>query len=126
MEFLINVLQRTGCGWLLDVTNVYANARNHGYDAYDFVREVIPHAPKVEMHLAGGIYNEELGLYIDSHSEAISDDIWDLYRFSLDAGRGKVQAAFIERDANFPDEAGWRSEIQKVRQIAEEVENQPC
>lgn len=124
MEFLIKVLDRTGCGWLLDVTNVHANSRNHGYDAFEFVREVMPHAPRVEMHLAGGFYNEELGLYIDSHSESISDDIWDLYRYSLEVGHGKVEAAFIERDQNFPDEAGWRSEIRKVRRIAEEVEAQ--
>ena len=32
-EFLAKVLQKTGCGWLLDVTNVYANARNFVYDA---------------------------------------------------------------------------------------------
>lgn len=121
-EFLTRVLRRTGCGWLLDVTNVYANSRNFGYDAREFISEVMPHAPRVEMHLAGGFYSERFGMYIDSHSEPISDDIWDLYRFALQAGRGKVRAVFIERDDNFPNEAGWRSEIRQVRQIAQDVE----
>jgi uncharacterized protein (UPF0276 family) len=120
-EFLARVLERTGCGWLLDVTNVYANARNFGYDARAFIREVMPLAPCVEMHLAGGYYHEAWNLYIDSHSEPIPDDVFELYRFALDVGRGKVQSVFVERDANFPDEAGWRGEIRKVRQIAEEV-----
>jgi hypothetical protein len=29
---------------------------------------------------------------------------------------------FVERDQDFPDEAGWRSEIRRVREIAEQVE----
>ena len=124
-EFLVKVLERTGCGWLLDVTNVYANARNHGYDADEFVRQVMAAAPRVEMHLAGGYVQEKTGLYIDSHSEPISDEIWELYRRSLRQGCGKVDAVFIERDAKFPDEAGWRAEVRQARRIAEEVEALP-
>jgi len=41
-------------------------------------------------------------------------------------GRGKVDAVFIERDQNFPDETGWRSEVREVRRIAEEVCGQPA
>src|SRR5262249_48866724 len=41
-EFLTRVLERTGCGWLLDVTNLYANARNHGFDALAFLRQAVP------------------------------------------------------------------------------------
>ncbi|VTR96078.1 Uncharacterized protein OS=Planctomyces brasiliensis (strain ATCC 49424 / DSM 5305 / JCM 21570 / NBRC 103401 / IFAM 1448) GN=Plabr_3606 PE=4 SV=1: DUF692 [Gemmata massiliana] len=121
-EFLIRTLQRTGCGWLLDVTNVYANSVNHKYDPYEFIREVMPFAPRVEMHLAGGLFNERLSTYVDSHSEPIPKEVWDLYRYSLEQGRGKVEAVFIERDANFPDETGWRSEVRTARDIALEVE----
>jgi uncharacterized protein (UPF0276 family) len=124
-EFLIRILERTGCGWLLDVTNVYANARNHGYDAAGFIREVLAAAPRVAMHLAGGFYNERAGRYIDSHSRPVPDEVWDLYRYALTVGRGKVEAVFIERDQDFPDEAGWRSEVRQARRIAEEVEALP-
>jgi uncharacterized protein (UPF0276 family) len=124
-EFLVKMLERTGCGWLLDVTNVYANALNHRNDAREFVRQVTAAAPRIEMHLAGGYLDEETGMYIDSHSEPISDAIWDLYRYSLQVGRGKVDAVFIERDQNFPDEAGWRAEVRQARRIAEEVEARP-
>lgn len=121
-EFLIKILKRTGCGWLLDVTNVYANSVNHHYDPYAFVDAVMPVAPRVEMHLAGGFVSEDTGEYIDSHSEPIHEEVWDLYRYSLEKGRGKVDAVFIERDANFPDDRGWRDEVYKVRRIALEVE----
>jgi hypothetical protein len=120
-EFLGSLLERTGCGWLLDVTNVYANAVNHGFDSHDFIREVMTAAGRVQMHLAGGYFDEERGLYIDSHSEPISDEIWDLYRFALVEAAGKVEAVFIERDDNFPSAAQWRAEARRARGIAEET-----
>jgi uncharacterized protein (UPF0276 family) len=125
-EFLAGVLARTGCGWLLDVTNVYANALNHRYDAFEFIDRVMPVARRVQMHLAGGYFDEECGLYFDSHSQPIPNEVWRLYRHALEAGRGKVDAVFIERDDNFPDEAGWRGELREARRIAQQVEVQPC
>jgi len=125
-EFLAKVLEVTGCGWLLDVTNVYANAQNHGYNPYEFIREVMPSASRLQMHLAGGFYDEEAGFYVDSHSEPIPDEVWQLYRFALGLGRGKIDAVFIERDANFPDDAEWRREVRLTRDIAEAVEDAQC
>lgn len=122
VDFVSSLLKRTGCGWLLDVTNVYANSVNFHFDPYEFIATVMPHASAVQMHLAGGLFDEKSGMYIDSHSEPIPDPVWDLYRFSLWQGLGKVEAVFIERDQNFPDEAGWRSEVRRVREIAEQVE----
>lgn len=121
--FLSRLLQRTGCGWLLDVTNVYANATNFGFDAFEFIAEVMPHAQRVQMHLAGGYYDEKVQMYIDSHSHPIPDAVFDLYRHALQLGREKVDSVFVERDQNFPDLPGWRSEIRKVRQIAEQASN---
>jgi len=121
-EFLAKVLGCTGCGWVLDVTNVYANARNFGFDAYDFISHVMPKASRVQMHLAGGFYDEKSEMYIDSHSHPIPEEVWELYRFALSLGLGKVDAVFIERDQNFPDENGWREEAGMARHIAEQVE----
>jgi hypothetical protein len=120
--FLQQLLDRTGCGWLLDVTNVYANATNFGFDAFDFISAVMPRAPRVQIHLAGGYYDDQVEMYIDSHSHPIPDTVWDLYRHALAVGRDKIDAVFVERDQNFPDESGWRSEIRKVRDFAESVE----
>ena len=121
-EFLSRILERTGCGLLLDVTNVYANARNFGYDAYEFIAGVMPIPERVQIHLAGGYWDEEAQFYIDSHSHPVPDDVWNLYRHALSLGRGKIDAVFIERDQEFPDETGWRAEARLARQIAEENE----
>jgi uncharacterized protein (UPF0276 family) len=125
VEFLSRVLRNTGCGWLCDVTNVYANAHNHGYDGYAFIHQVMPAAGRVQMHLAGGYRDEQTGKYIDSHSEPVPDPVWDLYRHALVVGRGKVEAVFIERDTNFPGKAGWLAEARTARRIALEVEALP-
>jgi len=121
VEFLSKILSRTGCGWLLDVTNVYANSRNFGFDPYEFIAQVMPIPKKVEFHLAGGFYDDESEMYIDSHSHPLDEDVFDLYRHALKLGGSKVEAVFVERDQEYPDEAGWRAEIRRVKEIAEEV-----
>ncbi len=124
--FLSRVLKQTGCGWVLDVTNVYANATNFGFNPHDFIAEVMPSVDRVQIHLAGGFFDDQAGMYIDSHSEPIPAAVWDLYFHALDQGRHKIDAVFLERDQNFPDERGWRSEIRQVRAIAEEALRRSC
>jgi uncharacterized protein (UPF0276 family) len=121
-EFLSRILRRTGCGWLLDVTNVYHNALNFGDDALGFISAVMPSAGRVQMHLSGGYIDEESGKYVDSHNAPIPDAVWTLYRQALELGRCKVEAVFIERDGNFPDNHGWLAEVRQARRIADEVE----
>jgi len=121
-DFLARVFERTGCGWLLDVTNLYANARNHGFDAGEALAQVLPATPRVQMHLSGGFFNTAAGRYIDSHSRPVPDEVWALYRQALTLGRGKVDAVFLERDLAFPDEAGWLAEVGQARRLAEAVE----
>ena len=121
-DFISRLLDRTGTGLLLDVTNVYVNALNFNFDMYDFVEQVTASAQRVQMHLAGGIYDEKFKMHMDTHSHPIPDPVFDLYRFALEKSHGKVGAVFVERDQNFPGEEGWRGEIGRVRRIAEEVE----
>ena len=121
-DFLSRLLERTGTGLLLDVTNVYVNALNFSFDMYEFVEQVTASASRVQMHLAGGIYDEKFKMHMDTHSHPIPDGVFDLYRFALEKSRGKVGAVFVERDQNFPGEEGWRSEIGRVREIAADVE----
>lgn len=77
----INVLAaRTGCGILLDVNNLYVNARNFGFDAEAVLRGV--HAHHVgEMHLAG--FSEGEHCLIDTHGSHVADEVWALYRTAL-------------------------------------------
>lgn len=125
-EFIRRMLERTGCGLLLDVTNAYANQWNFGTDAAEFIQAVVAAAERVQMHLAGGYYDERFGRYIDSHSEPVPQEVWDLYRLALKLAGGKIDAVFIERDWKFPSEAGWRSEVHRAGELAALSEHQPC
>jgi uncharacterized protein (UPF0276 family) len=111
------LLDLTGCGLLLDVTNVHANVLNHGIDGRAFIERVVPAAAQLQIHLAGGFIDPRTGLYIDSHTEPIDEPVWDLFRLALRLGRGKVDAVFIEREGNFPDEEAGRAELRRVHQV---------
>ena len=79
--FLAELAQRSGCGLLLDVNNLYVNERNHGRAARAVMAELDP-ATVAEIHLAGH-HVAELGdatLLIDDHGSAVSDAVWALYR----------------------------------------------
>src|SRR4029453_5992672 len=58
--FLTELLERTGAWLLLDLANLYANARNHGGDPLAFL-DALPLERVAYVHVAGGV--ERDGLY---------------------------------------------------------------
>lgn len=121
IEFLTRVLSRTGCGWLLDVTNVYANSINFGFDPYDFIGRIMPDAARVQIHLAGGYLDSASGTYIECHSHSIPEEGWELYRFALEQAGPKVEAVFLGRNEASPANANSRNELGRAREIALQV-----
>jgi uncharacterized protein (UPF0276 family) len=79
-EFLHRLLEAADCGLLLDVNNVYVNAKNHGRDPAESLR-ALPLHRVVEIHMAG--HHEENGLLIDTHGAAVRREVWDLYALAL-------------------------------------------
>jgi uncharacterized protein len=80
-QFLAAVVDRSGCGLLLDVNNAYVNAANLGLDVDAFFDELPRHAVQ-EIHLAGHSRRRvgEHELLIDDHGSAVCDAVWQLYR----------------------------------------------
>ena len=81
-QFLREIVRRTGCGLLLDVTNVHVSCTNHGRDALAFIDD-LPLDAVGEIHLAG--YASDLDgagapLLIDSHGAPVDEQVWRLYR----------------------------------------------
>ncbi len=110
--FLREILDRSDSGLLLDVTNVYANALNHGYDPRQFLDE-LPLERVVQLHFVGGHWSE--GVWIDSHSAATPDEIWRLLEEVFK--RAPVKAALLERDENIPEFSELAAELDRVRNI---------
>jgi uncharacterized protein len=110
-EFIAEFFEHCDCGLLLDVTNLYTNAVNHGFDPQHFL-DVIPSERVVQVHLAGGI--EEPGVLLDSHSTAVPEPVWRLFDDVL--RRVPLKAGLIERDQDFPEDFGeLLTEVGRVR-----------
>ena len=101
IDFLSELVRRTGCGLLLDVNNVYVSARNLGFSAVRYI-DAFPGEAVLEIHLAGHTKDPALGegLLVDSHDSAISPEVWALYERLI--GRIGPRPTLIERDGNVP------------------------
>ena len=97
-RFLTEIVEGSDSGMLLDLMNLYANSRNHGYDPYQFLEE-IPLERVVQVHVIGG--HLERGLIVDSHSSATPSEVWDLLRYV--AKRVQIKALLLEWDDRFPN-----------------------
>ena len=112
--FVRRALEASGCGLLLDLNNLYVNAKNHGEDPRASLARV-PFELVRQIHLAG--YSVEDGVLLDTHSTPVSDDVWSLYRETL-ARTGKV-ATLIEWDQRIPSLDAVLDEADKARAIFE-------
>jgi uncharacterized protein (UPF0276 family) len=110
--FLTEVLERTDCGLLLDVTNLFTNSVNHKFEPLEFL-DRLPLHRIVQLHFAGGHWTD--GGLIDSHSQPAPPEVWSLMEAVLE--RVRVKGIVLERDKNFPPFADLLGELQQVRQI---------
>ena len=113
-EFVVAVAARTGCGLLVDVNNIYVNARNHGIDA-DAYLAAIPPATVAEIHLAG--FDASGPYLIDTHGAPVAPDVWALYERAL-RRFGRVPT-LIEWDTDIPDFAVLQSEAATAQSYLE-------
>lgn len=109
-DFLGEIASRSGARLLLDVNNAYVNARNHGTDARDFLRRV-PADRVVQIHVAGHLTGAD-GWRVDTHGEAVCDDVYDLLAFTL-ARTGPVPV-LLERDGGYPPFEEIAAEIDRL------------
>ena len=103
VDFLAEIAQRTGCGLLLDVNNVYVSATNQAYDPLDYIR-AFPLNAVGEIHLGGhDIDADDHGqpLLIDSHGAEVVDPVWQLYARTIALAGPKP--TLIEWDNDVPD-----------------------
>ncbi len=112
-DFFAEVVSATGCLVLLDVANLYINSRNHDFDPIEYLNR-IPMDRVVQVHLAGGILLAS-GQLLDSHSEAIAEDIWELAAET--SKRCNPRAVIVERDQNFVDIEALMAEVTRGRDV---------
>jgi uncharacterized protein (UPF0276 family) len=115
-RFLGELTRRTGCGLLLDLHNVYTNARNHGFEPRDFLAS-LDLSRVVEVHLAGGLEWE--GFYLDAHSGACPEPVWALLEELLPR-LPRLRGVVYELFGNYFPQVGpetVRGELQRLRDV---------
>lgn len=116
-EFLTEIHQRTQCGLLLDLNNIYVNSINLGMDTAEYLNTIPVNAVQ-EIHLAGFTRKplENGEILIDTHGTQVSDPVWALFR----AYRQHCKApALIEWDTDIPELTILLEEAQRAKQEQE-------
>ena len=112
VEFLTAILDRTGCGLLCDVTNLYTNAVNHGQDLDDLLARW-PWDRVVQLHFAGGNWHD--GTLVDSHAYPTQPEVWSVLEAAVT--RSAVRGIILERDENLPPFGELLFELERARTI---------
>jgi uncharacterized protein len=105
-EFFNELTRRSGCGLLLDVNNLFVNARNAGLPPEDAAREAMRWVDAVrpgsvgEIHLAGHCELAD-GLVIDDHGSRVRDEVWRVYAHAIE--RLGPKPTLIEWDTAVPE-----------------------
>ncbi|MCW0236091.1 MAG: DUF692 domain-containing protein [Ferrovibrio sp.] len=102
-EFLGEIAARTGCGLLLDVTNVQVACTNRDEDPAAYLTR-FPLQHVGEIHLAGHHAAKDrhgMPLLIDDHGSSVSARVWQLYESVI--ARIGPRPTLVEWDTDVPD-----------------------
>jgi uncharacterized protein (UPF0276 family) len=123
-DFLAEVVERTGCGVLLDINNIHVSASNRRTDAameLDRFLTVVPAGSIAEIHLAGhALIRLEKGqsLRLDDHGSCVAPETWRLYQRAI-AVLGALPT-LIEWDTRIPAFETLRQEAWTAQCLMEE------
>lgn len=133
--FITTILDQSGCGLLLDVTNVFVNSVNHAFDPYRYL-DSLPLDRVVQIHLGGCRWQSGVlqgacpckrarlrggecavpdALMIDTHADEIPEPVWELLAHVVRSA--PVKAVLIERDSNFSNFGDLLRELDNARAI---------
>ena len=109
------VARATGCGLLLDLHNLHANATNFGFDARTVIRR-IPRGRIGAIHIAGG-RRIEGDRILDDHQHAVPDQVFAM----LPEVAAEDALVILERDGRYPPFEELLSELERARQVFAEA-----
>src|SRR5262249_51544645 len=96
-QWISEIAAGSGCGLLLDLHNLYANAQNFGFDPVAFLDQ-IPCSRVATVHLAGGKW---IGRILDDHLHDVPTPVYDLLA-ELAARVHHPLTVILERDGAYP------------------------
>ncbi|MFE7748577.1 DUF692 domain-containing protein [Streptomyces sp. NPDC057428] len=110
-QFLAELVERTGVRLLIDVANLHTNHVNRGEDPAAALDE-LPVEAIAYVHVAGGV--EKDGVWHDTHAHPVTRPVLDV----LAELRSRVDppGVLLERDDDFPPDAGLAAELTAIRE----------
>lgn len=117
IDFITEIVRRTGCGLLLDVNNVQVASTNQQWDPVRYINNY-PLAHVRQIHLAG--YTREMDdkrrpLLIDTHDRPVDEIVWRLFEHAI--ARLGPMPTLIEWDAKIPAWAQLEAEARRADAI---------
>ena len=116
-EFLAELANKSGCGLLLDVNNVYVSGKNMGWSVDAYLKD-IPSSLVGEIHLAGHTVKQlenNVEIRIDDHGSEVSAPVWDFYLDLIN--RIGARPTLIEWDTDIPNLEHLLGEAGKAKNI---------
>ncbi len=114
-EFISEVMNRTGCFLLLDISNIATNMKNKINENY-WVNSIDVSKVK-QIHLAGSVMSD--GLQLDTHSENVSNADTLLAKDFIT--KNPHIPVMIERDSNLPNFSILNQEREYIEKIIYEL-----
>ncbi len=97
-EFVNQVIEKSGCSYMLDINNIYVSSVNHLFNPKDYV-DSIDFSKVLQCHIAGHTRNSN-GTILDTHDHPVCDEVWDLYAHAWKRSGGF--ATLLEWDDRIP------------------------
>lgn len=120
VDFINEVMEKSGAKILLDVNNVFVNASNHSFKSRRFIDD-IDKSKVAYMHIAGHYEDSEFDMKIDSHGMPVDSGVWKLLEYTLKQIDAPVM---IERDNNIPPLDELVSEYNQMSEIVKRVRDE--
>jgi len=115
--WIARIVAASGCGLLLDLHNLHANAINFGFDPQDFLDE-IPIASVHVIHIAGGhwINSPDGGrqYLLDDHLGEVDEPVYTLLS-EVAARAAQRLTVILERDGVYPPMPVLLQELDRAR-----------
>jgi uncharacterized protein (UPF0276 family) len=112
-----DIVSASGCGLLLDLHNLHANATNFGFDPLRFLAE-IPLDRVGCIHIAGGCWIDALDVskryWLDDHLHDVVDSVYDLLS-EVAARAPQPLTVILERDGAYPPMQMLLAELDRAR-----------
>lgn len=123
VEFLCDLVHRTGCRLLCDVSNIYLSSQNMGFNPCQYI-DGLPRESIGEFHLGGFTPEQDEArpgqeLLVDTHATLVAEPSWALYAYAV--RRFGLKPALIEWDNDIPPLATLLGEAARADAVAAQV-----